>query len=198
MTSLYFSIEELLQRIDEPQRARCMHLLNENRDRLNAARGGAHNHQAWSGGYLDHVQEIMNIAVVLYTQLSALRPLNFSLSDVLLVLFLHDLEKPWRYEIGEDGKPKSKSELKGWKKQHAFRMKKINEYNIELTEDHEQAIKYIEGEHGDYTENGRTMNPLAAFCHSCDVLSARLWFNHPLEKNDPWQGSQRSISLNQR
>jgi hypothetical protein len=39
----------------------------------------------------------MNIAIELYKNLGSHRPLPFSLSDVLLILYLHDLEKPWKY-----------------------------------------------------------------------------------------------------
>ena len=35
----------------------------------------------------------MNIAVVLYERLNSIRPLPFSLSDLLLVVYLHDVEK---------------------------------------------------------------------------------------------------------
>lgn len=36
------------------------------------------------------------------------------------------------------------------------------------------------------------MSPLAAFTHMCDVASARLWHDHPLEADDPWPGAARS------
>jgi hypothetical protein len=40
----------------------------------------------------------MNTAVILYHTFGQLRPMPFSLSDALVVLFVHDLEKPWAYE----------------------------------------------------------------------------------------------------
>ena len=39
----------------------------------------------------------MNYACFLYDKMSELRPLPFLLSDALLVLFLHDIEKPVKY-----------------------------------------------------------------------------------------------------
>jgi hypothetical protein len=36
------------------------------------------------------------------------------------------------------------------------------------------------------------MSPLAAFCHMCDVASARLWHDHPWPRDDPWAGAARS------
>lgn len=73
----------------------------------------------------------------------------------------------------------------------AFRIKKIKEYGIHLTPDQENGIKYIEGEGNDYTNKRRVMNELAAFCHVCDVSSARIGPDNPFEKNDPWPGAER-------
>ena len=58
------------------------------------------------------------------------------------------------------------------------------------------ALKYVEGEMGDYSARRRVMNPLAAFCHLCDVASARIWFDFPKLGNDePWDGAQRSVPV---
>jgi hypothetical protein len=54
-------------------------------------------HQAWEGGYVDHLQETMNIGIDLYKTFSQRRDLTFTLSDLFIVLFLHDLEKPFKY-----------------------------------------------------------------------------------------------------
>ncbi|MEB3340037.1 hypothetical protein, partial [Okeania sp.] len=81
--------------IDKPNGSKCLQLLEENRQLFQTVRGSTHNHQAWVGGYIDHIQEVMNIAYSFYHHLNGLRTLPFSLSDVLLVTFLHDLEKPW-------------------------------------------------------------------------------------------------------
>lgn len=187
----YLSIEELIEMIDEPNRSKSFRLLNENKNIFKSALGGTHNHHAWRGGYLNHLIEVMNTALILYQTLNDVRPLPFSLSDSLYVLYLHDLEKPWRFELNDEGEFVSKSEFGTWRDQHSFRVKKLLEFNIELNENIEQAIKYIEGEHGEYTEKRRIMSPLAAFCHTCDTLSARVWFDYPLQENDPWQGAKR-------
>lgn len=103
MTPIYYSVEQLLAMIDEPNRAGCIKLLADNRTLFQTVQGSTNNHQNWPGGYFDHVQEIMNIATVLYPALSAARPLPFSLSDALVTVYLHDVEKPWKYELGTDG-----------------------------------------------------------------------------------------------
>jgi hypothetical protein len=187
----YASVEELIRRIDEPNRTGCARILAEHRALFATVQGSTHNHQAWPGGYLDHISEVMNIAVVLYEQLSAKRPLPFSLSDILLVVFLHDIEKPWKYELGADGHLHHKPEMQGKAAHQKFRMELLAKYGITLTPEHENGLKYAEGELSDYTNKQRMMGPLAALAHMCDVASARLWFDYPAASGDPWQGAGR-------
>ncbi len=187
----YKTVEQLIEMVSETNRIICLKILDENRKLFQIVQGASNNHQAWPGGYFDHVQEAMNVAVILYQQMNALRPLPFTLSDALLVIFLHDIEKPWKYEIGPDGTLEYREELKTKSDCHAFRAKKLQEYGIELTEDQQNGMKYVEGEHNDYTNLRRIMGPLAAFCHLCDVTSARIWHDHPLQRNDPWSGAKR-------
>src|SRR6185295_3639509 len=98
------------------------------------------------GGYIDHVTEIMNIAVVLYERLGELRPLPFSRSDLLLVVFLHDLEKPWKYELGPDGHLRHKANLASKDAHQAFRVKTLADAGVVLTATHENGLRYVEGE----------------------------------------------------
>jgi hypothetical protein len=133
----------------------------------------------------------MNIAIVLYERLSSIRPLPFSASDALLVVFLHDIEKPWKYEVGPSGQLQHIESLRTKEAQHEFRARKLQECGITLTSEQENAMKYVEGEFSDYTNRRRVMGPLAALCHLADVTSARIWFDHPTEQGDPWIGAKR-------
>ena len=187
----YGSFDELLERVDEPHRSGLQRILSIHRDRIQSARGSSYNHQAWTGGYADHVREVMNCAVALYETMSQLRPLPFTLSDALIVLFVHDLEKPWAYEE-VDGTWRRKPGLK--ENAHAFRMAKLAEVNVALPAELEQAVLFVEGEGSDYSNQTRGMSPLAAFCHMCDVASARVWHDFPLEQDDPWVGARRSTA----
>lgn len=191
MTPRYFSLEEALNLIDEPNRSSCIKMLADNKGLFQTVQGSTHNHQAWPGGYRDHVQEICNIAIFLYPAYNGIRRLPFSLSDALLVLFLHDLEKPWKYETGEDKKLHHIAEMKTKADHQSFRMKKLKEYGIKLTPEQENGLKYAEGELDDYSGQKRVMGPLAAFAHLCDVTSARIWFDHPLAQGDAWTGAAR-------
>jgi len=187
----YYTIEEMIAMVDEPNRDACTRILTENRKLFQTVQGSTNNHQAWPGGYFDHVQEIMNIVIVLYERFNLIRPLPFSLSDALLVVFLHDIEKPWKYELGHDGQLQEVPALKTKTAQHEFRTQKLKEYGIVLTSDQENGMKYVEGEFNNYSNRRRVMNPLAALCHLADVTSARIWFDYPMKENDPWIGSQR-------
>ncbi len=188
----YLSIEELINIIPkENRRSRLLKILSDNRKLFQTVQGSTNNHQAWFGGYIDHVREVMNIAYNLYDTLYSMRPLPFSIADALLVLFLHDIEKPWKYELKEDGQLYHLPEFETKAQAHAFRQKKLDEYGIVLTPEQQNAMLYVEGEFNDYSNLERKMGPLAAFCHLCDVTSARIWFDHPMEEDDPWYGARR-------
>lgn len=187
----YLSLSELVALIDEPNQAIVRQMLVDHRELFEAVPGSSHKHQAWPGGYIDHVTEVLNLAVVQFTILGQLRPLPFSLADALLVLFLHDLEKPWKYRLVGD-QMEIVPELVSKEAQQAFRTARLQEYGLVLTEAQANALRYVEGESKDYSQTQRVMNELAALCHVCDVLSARLWFDHPQSSHDPWTGATRA------
>jgi hypothetical protein len=180
------SIEDLIAMIDEPgARASCQALMRDHGPRFAEAWGSSHNHQAWPGGYLDHVRDTMNIALALHETLSGFRFLPFSISDALLVLFLHDIEKPWKHdyrallrnETYEAGVDPLKSAQFEWNKRTRAIVRNVilDMYDIELTPEQLNAMRFVEGEGNDYTSSRRVMNELAAFCHMCDVASARIF-----------------------
>lgn len=189
---LYQTIEQMLNHISDPRNRRgCLRLLKQNRKLFQETQGSTHNHQTWLGGYFDHVQEVMNIAVLQFAALNLVRPLPFTLSDLLLIVFLHDLEKPWRFKRGRDNVLRNRPGMNTKAAHHRFRLAKIAEYGIILTPTQKSALQYVEGELHDYSSKKRVMNPLAAVAHTCDVLSARLWFDHPLSAGDPWSQAYR-------
>ncbi|MBI3633189.1 MAG: hypothetical protein HY226_02770 [Candidatus Vogelbacteria bacterium] len=191
MKPKYYKIEEMLEMIDEPNRSGCKKLLTDNKRLFQTVQGSTNNHQNWVGGFQDHTQEIMNIAILIYSLLNSVRSLPFSLSDLLLVVYLHDIEKPWKYELRKDGQLYHKNSMLTKADHQKFRMEKLKEYGVALTAEHENGLRYAEGEISDYSNRERKMWPLAAVAHMCDVASARLWFAHPMEENDPWPGAKR-------
>jgi hypothetical protein len=191
MRATYCTVPKMIRLIDEPNRSACLKILEDNLKLFQTVQGSTNNHQNWLGGYFDHVQEVMNIAIIQYKLLSSLRTLPFSLSDLLLVVYLHDIEKPWKYELVE-GQLQHKSSMKNKEDHQRFRMLKLAEYGIVFTPEQENGMKYAEGELNDYSNRRRVMGPLACLAHVCDVLSARLWFDHPEVKGDQWEGAMRN------
>ncbi len=178
----YLSINKLVELIDEPNRLACKCILSDNRRLFEEARGSTHNHQTWPGGYIDHVTDGMNYGRHLYAlEVSLGRPVPYSLSDVLLIFFLHDLEKPWRILVDSSGRASNKSGLDSKSAFKAFREDKLREYGITLTGAQMNALTYIEGEGNNYLSSERIMNELAGFCHMVDVWSARVRHNYPKE-----------------
>lgn len=162
----YLTLDELVALIEQPNQERIKRLYTENYERMQKTKGAiTGTHQDWKGGYLDHMNEVGNIANLQYQLFNPLRELPFSLSDSILTLLLHDIEKPWKEELTESIEE--------------FRKKIIKEYEIELTEEHKNALKYTHGEGNDYKKGTRIQHPLAAFIHHCDNHSARIWHDYP-------------------
>lgn len=187
----WYNIYELLEMIMEPNRSACEKYLRDNWELLTRVQGSTHNHQAWPGGYLDHITDAMNLAIVDFMTFNAIRRLPFTLSDLLFCIFWHDSEKPSSYEVGPDGTMQRIEALRSKPAQHAFRARRLEEYGVVLTPEQANALKYCEGEMGDYSNEHRAMGPLAAFCHRADIMSARVYFDYPKEQGDPWQGASR-------
>lgn len=158
-------ILSLIHMIEHPNQAPAWIMYCRNIERFVHARGSSYNHQAFDGGYLEHVKQVMNIAIELYTPLSNLSALPFTLHEALLVLWLHDIEKPWKVDHSFANKLSRK----------LFREAKIVEYGFTLTKEQEAALSYVEGELDDYRPDKRVMNEMAAFCHMCDIASARIY-----------------------
>lgn len=183
----YYALRAMLETIPEPNRAACLRLYDEHHERFLRARGSTHNHQTWPGGYHDHVEDAMNYAILFYrAEASTGRPMPFTLEDALLAIYLHDLEKPWRFEqVGgewrDTGLMTSKAD------RAAFRWKKVAEYGIVLSAQVENAVRYAEGEGDDYRPDKRVAGELAGFVHMMDTHSARVRHDFP-RVGDPWSG----------
>jgi hypothetical protein len=183
-----------LQIIESENRKKCINLLSYFIEKYPKAKGSSHNHQAYDFGYYVHICDIFSYANKLYPILSGFShppqtatPTTrivprvyrtqkrsilidgveklFSIEDVILVLFLHDIEKPVKYS----GEVISEND-------ELIKEKIINQFQIKLSEEQKMAIKYIHGEGNDYKKDKRVMSPLCAFCHCCDVISARIFY----------------------
>ncbi len=189
----YLRIEKLIRRIDGPNRSICKKILKDHWQLFERVQGSTHNHQTWPGGYIDHITDGMNFGRYLYRFMKSFRRrIPFSLSDVLLVFFLHDLEKPWRILVNEAGEVSNREGLATKEEFKAFREQKLTEYGIKLSPEQHNAFTYIEGEHKDYSSKHRVSNELAAMCHMIDTWCARGWYDYPKPKGlDEWKGADR-------
>ena len=177
------NLSELITRIETPYNVFCQKILSDNEEIFSLAKGSNAKHQAWDGGYLDHLQEVMNFAVLYYrTLVETERQIPFKLSDALLILFLHDLEKPWKQLRRDEIRLENERGEKDEKAIRKFKKHKINEYEtktgIFLTEDQWSGLENVEGERN-YDPFRRVSTELSAFCHVCDYTSARIFWDFP-------------------
>jgi len=170
----------------EPEHKRIAEKICEDyKDVMFVIPGSSTKHQTWESGYVSHVEETMNLAIILYHQLRSRRPLDFSLSSALFCLFLHDFDKVQRYTMA-NGQLQSKGE---YNKDYVHETKRIvsKTYGYELTDEEFNALKYAHGEGSDYQPGGkRVMLPLATLVHCCDVISARIWYDYG-KLHDSWE-----------
>jgi len=187
----YYDLHSLMKEMSALNFEELMKLLNDHRKLMATAMGSSKNHQAWEGGYLAHIVECLNIAVWLYD--TSPRRLPFARCHALEVLFLHDLEKPFK-QFPDAGTPIGswaqleplshynqggvQINLNSKQFRKEFRNQLIRKYGIQLSDAQWNALAYVEGvPDSEYSPGERTMGELAAFCHCCDILSARLWYD---------------------
>jgi hypothetical protein len=164
------TLEDYLQQLPGVRGEAIRQFHQENLELINKAHGSTRNHQAWEGGYRGHLTELCTMADKLYQALTEIRPLPFTLESALIVLYFHDIEKMWKYTCGLPEQ---------FNKDEFYRDALSKKFNIRLTNEELTALDHIHGENEAYSNTKRTMNELGAFCHSCDTMSARMWYNYP-------------------
>ena len=157
---------EVLGKLNDTRRPQILAFYRQQEDRLRVAKGSKTKHQAWEGGYIDHLMECLKISEATYAALDAVRRMPFGLGSAQVVLLFHDIEKLFAYS---DGLPE------GFDKDIYLYTTLATEHGIVFREAEHNALKYVHGEVDDYDPYVRRMGPLAAFVHSCDILSARMW-----------------------
>jgi hypothetical protein len=180
---LHKSLRELLSAMDDPRRDIFLQIYDDYQDLFHVAAGSAWNHQAWHGGYADHIAECLRINEATYDTLDAIRKLEFSKASAAIVLFLHDIEKPFRYgpetdarcavwqnKISDRNNPEAWEDMK-WEI-IAFLEDK---YGFTLSDEEINGLTYTHGEGSHHKKDERVASPLAAHVHHCDNTSARIW-----------------------
>ena len=181
------SLWEWLDEVEGPNKEAIERFLSygDNRRRLETSPGSRAAHHNWEGGWMEHERQTMMIAAHTYELFALTGRIDelsdterFTLSDALVVMFLHDIEKPFVYGIDEQGQavtvnPMTKHERK------LFRKGIIDEFGFTLKPTMANALTYVEGERDvDYIPGGRAEQPLASLCQVADNLSARAFYDH--------------------
>lgn len=164
ITRSYNGINKAIQEIDEVNRKALLSYFDKHSKRIAMSPGSKASHQAWTGGYMDHISHMIQLADSIYydnKEPEFWNPSNFTIGDIYLVIFLHDFEKPFRLV-----EPKfSQEDIK----------KEFESFGFQLNDMHLNALKYAHGENEDYIPHQRVMNELAGILHAVDVLSARTY-----------------------
>jgi hypothetical protein len=77
--------EMFLRELADPRRGIILQFHAIHRTEIEASWGSKSKHQAWPGGYVDHLAEIFRMAEVMYDSLSQLHPLPFSRDSAVIV-----------------------------------------------------------------------------------------------------------------
>ena len=140
-------------------------------------------HHNWTGGYHDHVSQVILRAMHLYKMLytddmseyHATRvkpePYGFSWDDVILVAYIHDLDKLFRYKklyTPRDGREWDYADVPSYD-ESAKVTQLCYQYGIQLSDLHLEALAMHHG--GWSANNNKPMSPLAVIIHSADLMS---------------------------
>lgn len=60
-------LTDYLQTLDDPRKESIIKFHEDHLSLMLETKGSNSNHQAWKGGYLDHIQESLNIADIIYS-----------------------------------------------------------------------------------------------------------------------------------
>lgn len=177
-------LHDLMQLMRPTHRQVAEKICRDYGEQMSIIPGSATKHQTWEGGYISHIEETMNLILIMYHELHRRRPLPFDVSTALFCAFIHDFDKLLRYTVKDN-----KTDLTA---RHAdddsekVKQALQEKYGYALTEEEYKAIKYTHGEGDDFQPGGnRVMTPLATLVHCCDVISARIWHDYG-RVHDSW------------
>jgi len=186
----FLDLHMIVQLVESPNRDAVIDAYVQNADRIAQTPGARKKHQAWDGGYLDHVIYATNYGIVLHNLHKELdfQP-DHNEGDIALVMLLHDFGKIARYKRDRDGWDYVEEPDQA---EHDFFDHIIKAHGFQLTDNQNNALEFVHGEGSKYTPQGRLMLPLATICHQSDVWNARYCPENPLANNqDPWTGAYR-------
>lgn len=146
-------------------------------------------HHNWQGGLNTHTEQVINIAVNLFNKWKD--ELTINLDDVIIVSFIHDLDKMYKYELRplsekKDNKPfyayKHKSGATYPPEMDVLRI--LAKHGISLTREQTEALAWHHGGWSDASKTYKSNSQLAAIVHVADLFSARVLKKVREEKNE--------------
>jgi hypothetical protein len=181
--------EDYLFEMGDERKLALLNIYQFYKDVFHYAAGSSYNHQAWEGGYADHIVETFRINELTYDAMYEIRPLPFTKDAALIALFFHDIEKPFRYgpedvEHCNDWRRRAKQlsnttgepEWSVWEDMKWDIIADLEQrYKFKLSDEERNAIKYAHGEGSAHEKFRRVASPLAAHVGNCDTASARIW-----------------------
>ena|ERR1700722_19100014 len=165
--------------IRDPRKAGILAFHQTIRPALLVAKGSAHKHQPWPGGYVDHIRQCFQLAERHYRVHDLPdEAWPFALESAKIVLLFHDIEKPFKHVPDYLVDPSFNKD--------AFLYKILPaRWGVQFTPEEINALTYIHGEGNEHNPETRIMGPLAVFVHCMDTLSARVFFNRGVFRPDP-------------
>jgi 23S rRNA maturation-related 3'-5' exoribonuclease YhaM len=180
-------IRDLLGTIkNEQQKEAALKLFDSVENTMLSMPAAIRHHHPDKGGLYRHTREVMLLAISIYraSKNDFLKKLIFE-DDVILVAFVHDLEKTIKYKFNKNYDESKKWE-KGYKETEfnynydkidtndtAYVVKMCYEHGIKLTDNHLNAITMHHG--GWSVDSKNKMTPLACILHSADLISTYLY-----------------------
>ena len=180
-------IIDFLELTDDKYKENLLKLYNDIKNSLQTMPAAIRHHHSEFGGLYRHILEVIKISVCLFENFkNSLQKRNIEKSDVILVSFIHDLEKVNKYKLNKNYDPSLKY-TKGYKETEFginYDIISTNDtakvtqicakYGIILSDNHINAITY---HHGGWSVDAQyaTLHPLAAILHSADLISSTLF-----------------------
>lgn len=171
---------------NEDYKKPLLKLYNDIEDRMKNVPAAVRWHHDEIGGLYRHTKEVIEIALKFYNALRQDFERRFILEDdVILVAFIHDLEKLDKYKFNGDYNPGLKYTKGYTETQFKFNYDKTDmndtaqvvricyKYGLELKDTHVNALTFHHG--GWSVDTKGNLTPLAALLHSADLISANMF-----------------------
>ena len=136
-------------------------------------------HHNWGGGLYTHTEQVMNIAVNLFDEWK--EKLTVKLDDIIIVSFIHDLDKMYKYKLRPLSERKENEPFYTYKyKEKATYPPEMDvirilaEHGISLSRQQTEALAWHHGGWSSAAKTYKSNSQLAAIIHIADLFSAKV------------------------